>query len=85
VQRAVAATSVGLVSGRVLLDLDYEEDSGAGVDFNLVMTDGGEFIEMQGTAESGAFSKSELDNIIALGELGIFRLFEAQQEAISRG
>jgi ribonuclease PH len=85
VQRAVAATSVGLVGGRVLLDLDYEEDSGAGVDFNLVMTDGGEFIEMQGTAESGAFSKSELDNIIALGELGISRLFEAQQEAISRG
>ena len=84
VQRAVAATSVGLKGGRVLLDLDYEEDYRADVDFNIVMTDGGEFIEMQGTAESGAFSKSELDEIIALGELGISRLFEAQQEAISR-
>ena len=83
VRRAVAATSVGLVDGRVLLDLDYGEDHAADVDFNVVMTDEGEFVELQGTAESGSFSKSALDEIVALGALGTSRLFEAQREVLS--
>ena len=83
VRRAVAATSVGIVDGRALLDLDYEEDHAADVDFNVVMTDEGEFVELQGTAESGSFSKSALDEIVALGALGTSRLFEAQREALA--
>ena len=83
VRRAVAATSVGIVDGRALLDLDYEEDHAAAVDFNVVMTDEGEFVELQGTAESGSFSKSALDEIVALGALGTSRLFEAQREALA--
>ena len=82
VGRAVAATSVGIVDGRALLDLDYAEDHAADVDFNVVMTDEGEFVEVQGTAESGSFSKSALDEILALGALGTSRLFEAQREAL---
>ena len=82
VRRAVAATSVGIVDGRALLDLDYGEDHAADVDFNVVMTDEGEFVELQGTAESGSFSKSALDEIVALGALGTSRLFEAQREAL---
>ena len=84
VRRAVAATSVGIVDGRALLDLDYSEDYAADVDFNVVMTDEGEFVEVQGTAESGAFSRSALDEILALGALGTSRLFEAQREALAR-
>ena len=84
VRRAVAATSVGIVDGRALLDLDYSEDHAADVDFNVVMTDEGEFVELQGTAESGAFSRSALDEILALGALGTTRLFEAQREALAR-
>ena len=83
VRRAVAATSVGIVDGRALLDLDYEEDHAADVDFNVVMTDEGEFVELQGTAESGFFSKSALDEIVALGALGTTRLFEAQREVLA--
>ena len=83
VRRAVAATSVGIVDGRALLDLNYEEDHAADIDFNVVMTDEGEFVELQGTAESGSFSKSALDEIVALGALGTSRLFEAQREALA--
>ena len=83
VHRAVAATSVGIVDGRTLLDLDYSEDHAADVDFNVVMTDEGEFVEVQGTAESGSFSKSALDEMLALGALGTGRLFEAQREILA--
>ncbi len=83
VRRAVAATSVGMVDGRALLDLDYSEDHAAAVDFNVVMTDEGEFVEVQGTAESGSFSKSGLDEMLALGALGTTRLFEAQREVLA--
>ena len=81
--RAVAATSVGIVDGVPVLDLNYEEDFKASVDSNVVMTDEGEFIEVQGTAEEGAFSKSELDRILELAEGGIRQLFEIQQQAIA--
>ena len=80
---AVAATSVGVVDGEVLLDLCYEEDHRADVDVNIVMTDAGEFVEVQGTAEGTPFSRATLDAMLALGERGISRLLEAQREALA--
>ena len=79
---AVAATSAGVVDGEVLLDLNYEEDYRAEVDFNVVMTDKGEFVEVQGTAEDGSFSKSALDEVLATAENGIAQLFALQDKAI---
>ena len=79
---AVAAVSVGIVDGEVLLDLCYEEDARAGADFNVVMTDQGEFVEVQGTAEGHTFSKGALDEILQLAETGIGDLFNAQRDAI---
>ena len=81
---AVAATSVGVVDGTVLTDLSYEEDYRAESDFNVVMTDKGEFVEVQGTAESGAFSKAVLDEVLASAERAIAQLFEVQQEAVRK-
>ena len=79
---AVAAISVGIVDGVQLLDICYEEDSHAEVDFNIVMNDAGEFIEVQGTAEGKSFSKSTLDSLLALAEKGIKELLQVQQNAI---
>ena len=79
---AVAATSVGVIDGEPLLDLDYEEDYRAEVDFNVVMTDRGDFVEVQGTAEEGAFPRQTLDDVLSLAESGIRSLFEIQQEAV---
>lgn len=78
----VAATSVGVVEGRPVLDLNYIEDSQAEVDMNLVMTGAGNFIELQGTAERTAFSDVELAEMIRLGRLGIAELIAAQQEIL---
>ena len=80
---AVAATSVGVVDGEVLLDLCYEEDSRAEVDVNIVMTDAGDFVEVQGTAEGAPFSRATLDAMLALGWRGIARLLAAQRDALS--
>ena len=82
VRCSVAATSVGLMDGRVLLDLCYDEDFRAEVDFNVVMTDKDEYVEVQGTAEGLPFSKEVLDSVLELAGKGIRRLFEAQREAI---
>jgi ribonuclease PH len=82
-RNAVAATSVGVVLGEKLLDLCYEEDSRAGVDFNVVMTDEGKFVEVQGTAEGKPFSKETVDELMSLAEAGIKRLFTAQKAAIA--
>ncbi len=82
---AVAATSVGVVDGKVVLDLNYEEDVKAAADFNLVMTDEGEFVEVQGTAEDGSFPRAVLDEVLDLARGGIEQLFEVQQQAISGG
>jgi len=82
--QAVAATSAGVVEGVPLLDLCYEEDSRAEVDFNIVMTGDGRFVEVQGTAEREPFSREEMDGLLALAEGGIRRLLEAQQAAIGR-
>jgi len=78
----VAAVSVGLVGGRVLLDLDYAEDSTADVDMNVARTDAGRFVEVQGTAESAAFSRAELDRLLDAAEPGIARLHALQREAL---
>ena len=80
----VAATSVGIVDGVHLLDLCYEEDSRAEVDFNIVMNDAGKFIEVQGTAEVNPFSRESMDELIALAQKGINELFEIQRAAIAQ-
>ena len=79
----VAATSVGIVDGRTLLDLCYEEDSRADVDMNVVMTSTGEFIELQASAEGQTYSKNQLDALVALAETGIAPLISAQQELVN--
>ena len=80
---AVAAVSVGIYESEPVLDLDYVEDSGAETDMNIVMNDGGGFIEVQGTAEGHAFRRSELDRLLELAEKGISELLEKQQLALS--
>jgi ribonuclease PH len=82
IKSAVAATSVGIVGGEQLLDLCYDEDSWAEVDFNVVMTGEGMFVEVQGTAEVSPFSKENIDSLLALAQGGILRLFEAQRVAL---
>jgi ribonuclease PH len=79
VQTAVAAISVGVVDGVPLLDLNYAEDSRAQVDFNVVMTGRGEFVEVQGTAEGRPFSREALDGLLTLAEQGIRQLLIIQQ------
>ncbi len=82
---AVAATSVGIVHGYRLLDLCYDEDCKAEVDFNVVMTSKGEFVEIQGTAETKPFTKETIDFLLSLAEKGIKQLFQIQQEALKIG
>ncbi len=77
----VAAVSAGIVDGVALLDLSYVEDSAADVDMNIVMTSSGRFVEVQGTAESAAFDREELDKLIALASRGIKSLIRKQKEA----
>jgi ribonuclease PH len=79
----VAATSVGIVDGRALLDLCYEEDARAEVDFNVVMTGEMKFVEVQGTAEHGTFDKEAMDRLLALAQKGIEESFEAQRATLS--
>jgi ribonuclease PH len=79
---AVAATSVGIIRSYMMLDLCYDEDSQAEVDCNVVMTDQGQFVEVQGTAENKPFSRQSLDALLNLAEEGIKQLFEVQQTAI---
>jgi ribonuclease PH len=81
-RNAVAATSVGIVHSYMLLDLCYDEDASAAVDFNVVMTDKGEFVEVQGTAEGKPFTKQTIDSLLALAEKGIKQLFEIQQAVL---
>jgi ribonuclease PH len=77
----VAAVSVGIYRGVAILDLDYDEDSNAETDMNVVMNSGGGFVELQGTAEGHAFRRHELDQLLDLATKGIARLHEAQQSA----
>ena len=80
---ALAAVSVGLVGGVPLLDLTYEEDSGAEADFNVVMTAAGEFAEVQGSAENAPFPRATLDQVLRLAGEGIQGLLAAQNEALA--
>ena len=77
----VAAVSVGIYRGVAILDLDYDEDSNAETDMNVVMNSGGGFVELQGTAEGHAFRRHELEQLLNLATQGIARLHEAQQSA----
>ncbi|KAA3640957.1 MAG: ribonuclease PH [Proteobacteria bacterium] len=79
---SVAAVSVGIYNNEAVLDLDYPEDSQAETDMNVVMNDGGHFIEVQGTAEGHAFRRDELNQLLDLAEGGIRQLLHAQQQAI---
>ena len=80
----VAAVSVGVVGGVPMLDLNYAEDSGADVDFNIVMTDKGEFVEIQGTAERNPFNESVLNELLKLGRAGILELIEKQRQVLAQ-
>jgi ribonuclease PH len=80
---SVAAVSAGIVDGESLVDLSYEEDSRAEVDFNVVMTDAGQLVEVQGTAEGEPFSRQALDEMVSLAAEGIDRLTAIQREAVS--
>ncbi|MDD3088906.1 MAG: ribonuclease PH [Candidatus Omnitrophica bacterium] len=80
----VAAVSVGMVDGKVVLDLDYEEDSRAEVDMNVIMTDSGKFVEIQGTAEREPFSRSAMDEMLKLAKKGADSLM-TRQRAVLKG
>jgi len=82
---AVAAISVGVYRGMAVLDLDYAEDSDCDTDMNVVMNDGGGFIELQGTAEGHAFRRDELDALLALAEKGVGELLALQRAALAEG
>ena len=83
VQDAVAAVSIGIVDGKILLDLCYEEDSKADVDMNFVMTGSGKFIEVQGTAESAPFTKKQMERMAEIAHQGIKELLQAQKKVIA--
>jgi ribonuclease PH len=78
----VAAVSVGIVSGKALLDMSYDEDHRAEVDFNVVMTGSGRFVEVQGTAEGKPYTQAQLDRLLALARGGIDRLAALQRETL---
>jgi ribonuclease PH len=79
----IAAVSVGIVDGINCLDLDYPEDSRADVDFNVVGTDAGTYVEVQGTAEGKPFDRAAMNGLLDLAQLGLDRLFEQQAAAIA--
>jgi ribonuclease PH len=80
----IAAVSVGIVDGAALLDLDYSEDSRAEVDFNVVGTDAGTYVEIQGTAEGKPFDRAAMEQLLGLADLGLGALFAAQREVLDR-
>ncbi|GAB6076008.1 ribonuclease PH [Desulfurobacterium crinifex] len=82
IKNFVAAVSVGIVDGEFFLDLNYEEDSMAEVDMNIVMNDAKEFVELQGTAEGKPFSRNDLDRLLTVGEKGIMELISKQKEVL---
>ncbi|MFH0772668.1 MAG: ribonuclease PH [Candidatus Omnitrophota bacterium] len=78
----VAATSVGIIKGEAVLDLNFEEDSKADVDMNIVMTGAGKFIEIQGTAEGAPFDDQKMRDLVALAKKGIAQLIETQKKSL---
>lgn len=83
-KQLVASISVGIYKGQPIIDLDYLEDSNAETDMNVVMTEKGGFIEIQGTAEKEIFQQHELDNLLVLAKDGIQELVQKQKEALQR-
>ena len=81
----VAAVSVGMVQGTPLLDLEYVEDVGCDTDMNVVMTGAGHYVEVQGTAEGAAFTRTEMDELLRLAEKGIAELIALQRQALQQG
>ena len=84
VHKLIAAISIGIVDGCTVLDLDYIEDKDAAVDFNLVLTEDGQFVEVQGSGEESTFSDSEFQSMLALGKQGVAQLILLQREAIAK-
>jgi ribonuclease PH len=82
IRNFVSATSVGIVNNEKLLDLCYEEDSKAKVDMNVVMTDEGQFIEVQGTGEESPFSRQDLNDLLALAEKGTKQMIQLQKDVL---
>ena len=82
IKDAVAAISLGIKNGEVLIDLDYDEDSNCDTDMNIVMTEQGKFVEIQGTAEGEPFTKDEMNNIIQIAEQGIAELIQIQKNVL---
>ena len=82
IKDSIAAISVGIVNGTMRLDLDYEEDSGAGVDMNIVMTGSGKLVEVQGTAELEPFTKKQMNQLLDLATVGIQQLVRLQKQAL---
>lgn len=83
IRDSVAAVSIGIVEGRIFLDLAYDEDSRADVDMNFVMTGSGKFIEVQGTAESAPFTRKQMERMTEIAQQGIRELLKAQQKIIA--
>ena len=83
IKDSVAAVSIGIVDGKILLDLCYEEDSKADVDMNFVMTGSGKFVEIQGTAESAPFTKKQMDKMSEIAQQGVKELLKAQKQALA--
>lgn len=81
----IASVSVGIYQGVPVLDLDYPEDSAADTDMNVIMTEAGDFIEVQGTAEGATFKRDELDSLLDLAGIGIGELVAKQREALAEG
>jgi ribonuclease PH len=82
-RRLIAAVSAGVVEGNAIVDLNYEEDKAAAVDFNLVATEDGEFVEIQGSGEEATFTQDQLDQMLALGRKGICDLITAQRAVVA--
>ena len=82
-RQLVAAVSVGMVGGRPVLDLDYVEDKDAAVDFNVVLTEDGRFVEVQGAGEEATFSQEEFEALVALGKTGVAEIIGLQRAALS--
>jgi ribonuclease PH len=83
-EHLVAAVSVGIVEGNMLLDLDYIEDSNAETDMNFVATDSGQIVEVQATAEKAPFTKKEFNSLLDLAEKGVQSLINAQRELLKK-
>ena len=84
VRKLIAAVSAGVLDGRAIVDLDYEEDKAVTVDFHLVATEDGEFVEVQASGEESSFAQSQLDELVALARKGVAELIAAQRAVLAR-